>query len=212
MVRSFTSSPTPQAGLLFGLPLELRLLIYRLLLVSYLPIPIEYDRLPSSGSKPTPMKSPIPASSAALLVVCQDIHIEAEAILYASNQFAFRFTSDELPLFLTSISLHAYELVAGIVLCWPSSTKPAKEAVDLLTGCRGLKRLCIQRLYKPIPKYMIGLLEGLRLDSIDFYPQQLTENTNRLRKIVTDCECPRTRGQERRVKETRDDKVSVLDT
>jgi hypothetical protein len=118
MVRLFTLSPALQASIFFELPPELCQLIYRLLLVSYLQIPIEYNRLPFSRFKPQPIKSLIPAGSAALPMVCQDIYIEAEAILYISNRFAFLFTSNELLLFLISISLHVYKSVSDLDLYW----------------------------------------------------------------------------------------------
>jgi hypothetical protein len=207
MTRSFSSPPTDQKGIFFSLPLELRDCIYFLLLASNRPIRIEYNRPAYIGARPRLIQSPIPAGSAGLLRVCQWIHEEAEPILYTLNQFAISM-HDELPLFLTSISPRAYTLIEDLILGWPQETKQAKEGVDLLIGCRGLKRLSIERVYEPIPNYMLPLLEGLRLREVYFHPR--SESTNRLSKIITDPDCPRTLGQRRKAKEQRDDKVSGI--
>src|SRR5204863_9912293 len=115
-----------------------------------------------------PMKIPVPPGSVTLLMACQEIHAETETILYQSNRFVFLSIGDELPLFLTSISLRAYGSVAHLELQWPCNAKSSKEAIDLLTGCRGLKKLSIRSLNNPIPKDMMNLLEGLCLESISF--------------------------------------------
>ena len=207
--------PTTQQAVILKLPLEIRFMIYSLLLASSKIIPIEYNRPPRDGSKPKLIKSPIPAGSAALLRVCSQVHEEAEKILYESNTFAFCDIRNELPLFLTSISQRAYTLVRSLDLCCVYTSYEAKESLDLLTGCGGLKNLALRDVYKPMPKCLLSYLNGLRVESINFpntlktirVQEEAHEQMNSLKQVVTNDKRPRTRGEKKRAAEQRDDKV-----
>jgi 2EXR family len=207
--------PRTQRAANLKLPLEIRLMIYSLLLVSSKIIPIAYNRPACHGNKPELIKSPIPAGSGALLRVCSQIHEEAEKVLYESNTFAFCDIRNELPLFLTSISQRAYTLVRSLDLCCLYTSREARESLDLLTGCRGLKHLALRDVYKPIPKFLLSYLKGLRVESINFPDtirgirghKEAREQMNSLKQIITNDKCPRTRGEKKRAAEQRDDKV-----
>jgi hypothetical protein len=207
--------PTTQQAIILKLPLKIRFMIYSLLLVLSKIILIKYNRLLRNRSKPKLIKSPIPASLAALLRVCSQVHKEAKKILYKSNTFAFCNICNKLPLFLTLISQRVYTLVKSLDLCCVYTSHKAKESLDLLTSCGGLKNLALRDVYKPLPKCLLSYLNRLRVKSINFLntlktirvQEEAREQMNSLKQVVTNNKCSRTQGEKKRAAKQRDDKV-----
>ena len=185
--------------------LEIRCMIYRMLLVHQRPINRDHAWNVS--------KNLLPVGSFAILQVCRQIQIEAEELFYKSNKFFFpRHVSDSLPLFLTSISDRAYLMVARIDFEWPGSPNENDEFLDLLTGCKGLKELTISNHWPGIPGRQMRILKGLRIPSFNFSRRKYDANREfpSLIKTITG-NFPRTRAQSKREVEIRSEKVSHLD-
>ncbi|KAH8650377.1 hypothetical protein BGZ60DRAFT_196280 [Tricladium varicosporioides] len=180
-------------------PIEIRLMIYALVLVSNKPIPIAYRRLiyrdcPSSNTREALQH--LPARSIAILKVCKQIYREAEIVLYKSNSFSFARPTQDLGVFLTSISEQAYASITSLMLRYPLGDR---YTIDLLAGCRNLNDVvlfgnkvlvssrlghrhsdnclaCLRRQkdiayvqeFEKQPKYLAPYLEGLRVRSLRF--------------------------------------------
>lgn len=110
-------SAAPQHDI-FKLPLEVRLIIYSLLLVCDLPIPVYYVHYHHSHYSEL-ILSLLPAGSTAILRVCWQIQREAENILYKSNKFYFSRPRNDLPRFLTSKSPRMYTSIKYLELRHP---------------------------------------------------------------------------------------------
>jgi hypothetical protein len=185
---------------------ELRIMIYRLLLVSPKSIEIDYDRYPGHAYCRYIAKNRLPAGSAAILRVCKQIHVEAEDILYTSNHFTFLWrTYDQVPLFLTSISSHAYSKLSKLHI---SLGGGPYQYLDLLTGCTGLENLTISSSQR-IPKTQIAVLSGLRIRHFRVVKRWCGAEyeIHSLTSIITGSR-RRSRDQETRSAETRSEKVS----
>ena len=190
------------------IPLELRLGVYRLLLVSPKSIEIDYDRYPTDHSYYQPIaKDGIPAGSAAILRVCTQIHVEAEDTLYKANQFTFLSrTYDQVPLFLTSISDNAYTILTKLHI---SLDGGPYQYLDLLTGCAGVKSLTISNgSGQRIPKAQISVLSGLRIRDFRVVKRWCgpAHEIRSLTSKITGSRL-RDRAQEKRATETRREKV-----
>lgn len=180
------------------LPIEIRLMIYDLLLVSDKPIPITYRptiyrNRSTSDSRET--LHCLPARSIAILKVCKQIYKEAETILYKSNSFFFARPGQDLGVFLTSISEQAYTSITSLALRYPLGDR---YTVDLLAGCQNLndvvffgnrglisgnwhtedwliglrsrKEIAYVQEFEKTPKYLVPYLEGLRFQPFKFCP------------------------------------------
>lgn len=172
-----TSTP-----LFFKTSLEIRDKIYQLLLVSGT-VSISY----TSEFKGTPeiIPSPLPAKSAAILRVCRQIQYEAESTLYKSNQFIFRHNViDDLPLFLTSISDHAYYHIKKLTIHLPDAIEASSQYLLLLLGCRGLKELNLEVNQKKMLKFHRKLFKGLRLSVFNINPQPIDRISTELLETV----------------------------
>jgi hypothetical protein len=188
------------------LPTELRIMIYRLLLVSPKSIEIDYDRYPGHAYCRYIAKNRLPAGSAAILRACKQIHAEAEDILYTSNHFTFLWrTYDQVPLFLTSISPNAYSKLTKLHI---SLNGGPYQYLDLLTGCTGLENLTISSSQR-IPKAQIAVLSGLRIRHFRVIKRWCGRECEiySLTSIITGSG-RRSRDQEKRCAEKRSEKVS----
>jgi hypothetical protein len=186
------------------IPLKIRHMIYRLLLVHQKPINRDHA-LDAS-------KNLLPVDPLAILQVCRQIYMKAEEVFYTSNKFFFpRYISDSLSLFLTSISDRAYLMVARIDFDWPDWPNKHHEFVDLLTGCKGLKELTISNHWPGIPTRQMRILKGLRIRSFEFDRRKCDANRefSSLIKTITGGS-PKTRAQSNRAAERRSKKVSHL--
>jgi hypothetical protein len=191
------------------IPIELRLRIYRLLLVSPESIEVNYDRQYANYADGQPtLKSQLPAGSAAILRVSKQIHAEAEDILYKSNHFAFLWRAHyQVPLFLTSISSHAYSVIAKLHL---SLDGESYQYLDLLTGCTGVQSLTISHCgSKRVSTDQIAILSGLRVKDfrvVKHWCGPESEIHSLTFKITGSLR--QSRAQAKRAAETRDEKVS----
>lgn len=108
--------PASNNSIFTKLPIEVRLMIYDLLLVIDKPIPITYRPIiyrpfiyrNRSTSDSREALHCLPACSIAILKVYKQIYKQAETVLYKSNSFFFARPRQDLGAFLTSISEQAY--------------------------------------------------------------------------------------------------------
>jgi hypothetical protein len=165
-------------GVFSLIPLEIRTLIWKDLLIDCKHIKISYTATPSpipdSEGKPQLQKFKARLPTASILRLSKAIHAEVEEIVYRYNVFEFdnraNATSDLL-VFLQAISLQAYRTIQFIILHLNPSIGAVeyKPALDFLAGCTGLKRLETYGLTSSkIPKTMQLCFGGLRLEEINF--------------------------------------------
>ncbi|MAD85131.1 MAG: hypothetical protein CL912_19395 [Deltaproteobacteria bacterium] len=197
--------PTLNNSILTKLPVEVRLMIYVLLLVSDRPIPITYTRIihrNRSTSHPREDLHCLPAHFIAILKVCKQIYKEAETVLYKSNCFFFARPRQDLGVFLTSISEQAYTSITSLALRYPLGDR---YTIDLLSGCQNLNEVVFfgnrvrisgnwytedwltgllprkdatyVQEFEKTPKYLVPYLEGLRVRSFKFCPSAVLLRT-----------------------------------
>jgi hypothetical protein len=206
-----------------SIPLEVRLMIWNLLLVPYEHIEICYstDLSPIPDSRGNPQAQAIMSQILAptILRVSRNIHREAEEVLYSLNIFEFKESSaiDDLILFLQSTSDRVYRsLIRQIIIRWPYATaKELESPIDFLVGCQGLKRLTMTNLplrHGRIPKCIETWMSGLRVNAIEL-PNISLEVSSSLTQLIEGKGIERKNGQKKRADEERALKViCFLDT